>query len=277
LPHGERSPKFGIGTNAISNLSIGDDTMNRRHTLHRSFAVVTTALVATLAAVIVTFSSAAQAADTPAAGAARSSAPVRHERLTRDNAVLLIVDHQVGLYTGVRDSDVLTLKHNIVGLAKAVVAMKVPVIVTTTSENMWGPMIPELQQALPGIQRIERTTVNAWDDPRVVAAVKATGRKHIIITGISTDVCLAFPAMSALADGYRTYAVVDASGGFSKTQVDMGVLRMQQAGVIPVGYSNVAVEMLADNARPEAAAVYGALGMPFAGLVYQLNQFFSQK
>jgi nicotinamidase-related amidase len=224
--------------------------------------------------------SAARAADETAAAntGVMGAAPSRQvERLTRDNAVLLIVDHQVGLYTGVRDTDVLTLKHNIVGLTKAAVALKVPVIVTTTSESMWGPMIPELQQALPGVARIERTTVNAWDDPRVVAAVKATGRKHIIVTGISTDVCLAFPAMSALADGYRTYAVVDASGGFSKTQVEMGVLRMQQAGVIPVGYSNVAVEMLADNARPEATAVYSALGMPFAGLVYQLNQFFSKK
>lgn len=223
--------------------------------------------------------SAAHAADQVPAVTRNVMGAAQHQvdRLTRNNAVLLIVDHQVGLYTGVRDTDTLTLKHNIVGLAKAAVALKVPVIVTTTSENMWGPMIPELQQALPGIPHIERTTVNAWDDPRVVAAVKATGRKHIIITGISTDVCLAFPAISALADGYQTYAVVDASGGFTKEQVQLGVMRMQQAGVIPVGYSNVAVEMLADNASPEAGAVYGALGMPFAGLVYQLNQYWSKR
>jgi nicotinamidase-related amidase len=103
----------------------------------------------------------------------------------------------------------LQLKHNIVGLTKAALALKVPVIVTTTTEKMWGPLIPELQDALPGVQRIERTTVNAWDDPRVVAAIKATGRKKIIITGISTDVCLAFPAISAVAEGYSAYAVVD--------------------------------------------------------------------
>jgi nicotinamidase-related amidase len=197
------------------------------------------------------------------------------ERLTRDNAVLLLVDHQVGLYSGVRDIDTLQLMHNVVGLAKAALALKVPVIVTTTTEQMWGPMIPELTEALPGIQRIERTTVNAWDEPRVVEAVKATGRRKLIVTGISTDVCLAFPAISAIADGYSSYAVIDASGGFSQTQVDMGIRRMQQAGVIPVGYSNVAVEMLADNAAPEAQAVYAALGIPFAGLVYGLKQFFS--
>jgi nicotinamidase-related amidase len=140
---------------------------------------------------------------------------------------------------------------------------------------MWGPMIPELVAALPGVKIIERTTVNAWDEPRVVAAVKATGRKKLIVTGISTDVCLALPAISAIADGYATYAVIDASGGFSRTQVDMGVLRMQQAGVIPVGYSNVSVEILGDNAAPEAAAVYGALGIPFAGMVFGMKQYWS--
>lgn len=199
-----------------------------------------------------------------------------NNRLTRDNAVLLLVDHQIGLYTGVRDIDTLELKHNVVGLAKAAVALGVPVIVTTTTENLWGPMIPELSEALPGVPVIERTTVNAWDEPRVVAAVEATGRKKLIVTGISTDVCLAFPAMSALDAGYDSFAVIDASGGFSKTQVQMGVARMQQAGVVPVCYSNVAVEILADNAAPEAQAVYAALGMPFAGLVFGLKQYYSR-
>jgi nicotinamidase-related amidase len=204
------------------------------------------------------------------------NSPHLYQRITRDNAVLLLVDHQVGLYTGVRDIETLELKHNVVGLTKAALALKVPVIVTTTTEKMWGPLIPELADALPGVDRIERTTVNAWDERRVVDAVKATGRKKLIVTGISTDVCLAFPSISAIADGYSSYAVIDASGGFTKTQVEMGVLRMQQAGVIPVSYSNVAVEILADNAAPEAGAVYAALGMPFSGLVYGLKQYFSR-
>ncbi|CAG9996805.1 unnamed protein product [Clonostachys byssicola] len=183
-----------------------------------------------------------------------------HSRLTRENAALLIVDHQVGLFTGVRDIDTLTLKHNIVGLAKATAALKVPIVVTTTTEGLWGPMIPELQEALP-----------------VVAAVEATGRKNLIITGISTDVCLALPALSALAAGYTTYAAIDASGAFTKQQADAGVMRMVQAGVVPVCYSNVIVEILADNAAAEANAVYAALDMPFAGLVGGLNQYFSNK
>jgi nicotinamidase-related amidase len=197
------------------------------------------------------------------------------KRLTRDKAVLLLVDHQIGLYTGVRDTDVLHLKHNIVGLTRAMLALKVPVIVTTTSEKMWGPLIPELTDVLRGVKIIERTTVNAWDEKRVADAVKATGRKKLIVTGISTDVCLAFPAIAALADGFESYAVIDASGGFTQTQVDMGILRMQQAGVIPVSYSNVAVEILADNAAPEAEAVYAALSMPFSGLVFGLRQYYS--
>jgi nicotinamidase-related amidase len=231
----------------------------------------------------VTAAAAIPGASASATGAARTSSiqstggkEMSRKRLTRENAVLLLVDHQVGLYTGIRDIDLLQLKHNIVGLTRAMLALKVPVIVTTTSENMWGPLIPELAEVLKGVKTIERTTVNAWDETRVVEAIKATGRRSLVVTGISTDVCLTFPAVAALADGFETYAVVDASGGFTQTQVDMGILRMQQAGVVPVGYSNVAVEILSDNAAPEAQAVYSALGMPFSGLVFGLRQYWSR-
>ena len=156
------------------------------------------------------------------------------ERLTRNNALHLLVDHQVGLYTGIRDIDILQLKHNVVGLTRAMLALKVPVIVTTTTERMWGPLIPELAEVLSGVQGIERTTVNAWDEKRIVNTVKATGRKNLIVTGVSTDVCLAFPAIASLADGFRSYAVIDTSGGFTQTQVDMGILRMRRAGVFTV-------------------------------------------
>src|SRR5258708_34373259 len=105
----------------------------------------------------------------------------RPERLTRDNAILLLVDHQIGLYTGIRDIDVLQLKHNIVGLTRAMLAFKVPVVVTTTTEKMWGPLIPELAEALPGVPVIERTTVNAWDERRFGEAVKVTGRLNLIV------------------------------------------------------------------------------------------------
>ena len=155
----------------------------------------------------------------------------RTERLTRNNALLLLVDHQVGLYTGVRDIDTLQLKHNIVDLTQAMLALKVPIVLTTTTENMWGPIIPELAEVLTGVQRIERTTVNAWDEKRVVAAVKATGRKNLIVTGISTDVCLALPAMAALADGFQSYAVIDASGSVTGLSPGLANIRATLGGV----------------------------------------------
>src|SRR5258708_1552241 len=107
------------------------------------------------------------------------------ERLTRDNAAVVIIDHQVGLYSGVRDISVDELKHNVVALAKAAQVLSVPLVVTTTAaQSMWGPTIPELAGALPSdLQFIDRSSVNAWDDPRVKAAIEATGRKKLIIAG----------------------------------------------------------------------------------------------
>jgi len=198
------------------------------------------------------------------------------ERLTQDNAALLLIDHQVGLFTGVRDIPVAELKHNVVALAKAAQVLGLPTIVTATSPEMWGPIIPELTEALPGIPIIERTTVNAFDDARFDKAVEATGRKKLVIAGVSTEVCLAFPAIHATAVGYDAYGVIDASGTFSETKRITGLLRMVQAGVIVTDYSTVAVEMLKDNASPKAGALYTALDMPFAGLVGQLADAFAK-
>src|SRR5882724_6940261 len=169
------------------------------------------------------------------------------ERLTPENAALLLIDHQVGLFTGVRDIPVGELKHNVVALAKAARVLGVPTIVTATSPELWGPTIPELTQTLPGSSIINRTTVNAFDEPRFAKAVEATGRKKLIIAGVSTEVCLALPAISATGTGYDAYAVIDASGTFSETKRITGLLRMVQAGVIVTDYSTVAVEMLKDN------------------------------
>jgi nicotinamidase-related amidase len=199
-----------------------------------------------------------------------------HERLTPDNAALLLIDHQVGLFTGVRDIPVGELTHNVVGLAKAARVLGVPIIVTATSPEMWGPTIAELTQALPGISIINRTTVNAFDEPRFAKAVEATGRKKLIIAGVSTEVCLALPAIHATGIGYDAYGVIDASGTFSETKRITGLLRMVQAGVVVIDYCTVAVEMLKDNAGPKSGDLYAALDMPFAGLVGQLAGAFAR-
>lgn len=200
-----------------------------------------------------------------------------YEALTADNAALILVDHQVGLLTGVRDYSTGELKHNVVALAKAAKALGLPIVVTTTArDSMWGPTIPELVEALPGIEIIDRSSVNAYDDERVAAAIEATGRKKLIFAGVSLEVCAAFPAMTAVARGYDAYVAVDASGTFSQTKHEVGLLRMQQAGVVLSDYATLMVEILKDNGRPEAGAVYGALDMPWATLVGQVASAYAK-
>jgi len=200
-----------------------------------------------------------------------TSHPRSYEPLTSDNAALVLVDHQVGLMTGVRDISTGELKHNVVGLAKAARLLNLPIVVTTTArDSMWGPTFPELVEALPGIEIIDRATVNAFDDARVARAIEATGRKKLIFAGVSLEICAAFPAMTAVGRGLDAYVAVDACGTFSETKREVGLLRMLQAGVIPTDYASLMVEILKDNSRPEAGAIYGAIDMPWAKLVSQL-------
>ena len=162
-----------------------------------------------------------------------SPQPRSYEPLTSDNAALVLVDHQVGLMTGVRDISTGELKHNVVGLATAARLQKLPVIVTTTArDSMWGPTIPELVEALPDIEIIDRSSVNAYDDARVARAIEATGRGKLIFAGLSLEVCAAFPAITAVGRGLDAYVAVDACGTFSETKHQVGLLRMVQAGVV---------------------------------------------
>ena len=135
---------------------------------------------------------------------------------------------------------------------------------------MWGPTFPELVEALPGIEIIDRSSVNAFDDARVTRAIEATGRKKLIFAGISLEVCAAFPAITAIGKGFDAYVAVDASGTFSETKRQVGLLRMLQAGVIVSDYTTLMVEILKDNARPEAGEVYEAMDMAWAKLVGQI-------
>jgi len=200
-----------------------------------------------------------------------------YEPLTSQNAALIFVDHQVGLMTGVRDYSTGELKHNVVALAKAAKALKLPIVVATTArDSMWGPTIPELVEALPGIEIIDRSSVNAFDDARVTRAIEATGRKKLIFAGISLEVCAALPAMTAVAKGLDAYVAVDASGTFSETKRQAGLLRMLQAGVIISDYATLMVEILKDNARPEAGEVYAAMDMGWAKLVGQIAQAYGK-
>jgi nicotinamidase-related amidase len=199
-----------------------------------------------------------------------------YEPLTSENAAVVLIDHQVGLMTGVRDISTGELKHNVVALAKAAKALNLPIVVTTTArESMWGPTFPELVEALPQIPIIDRASVNAFDDERVAQVITATGRKKLIFAGISLEICAAFPAITAVGKGLDAYVAVDASGTFSETKRQVGLLRMLQAGVIVSDYASLMVEILKDNTRPEAGAVYAAIDMPWAKLVGQVAQAYA--
>jgi nicotinamidase-related amidase len=193
--------------------------------------------------------------------------------LTSENSALILVDHQVGLMTGVRDYSTGELKHNVVALAKAARVLKLPIVATTTArDSMWGPTYAELVAALPGVEIIDRPAVNAFDDQRVAAAIESLGRKKLIFAGLSLEVCAAFPAMTAVSKGYDAYVAVDACGTFSQTKREAGLLRMQQAGVVVSDYATLMVEILKDNSRPEAGPLYAALDMEWASLVSQIAQ-----
>src|SRR5262249_42924720 len=142
------------------------------------------------------------------------------------------IDHQVGPLTGVRDMSIAQLKHNVVGLARAAKVLKLPIVVTTARESIWGPTFPELVEARPGAQIIDRGSVNAFDDKRTEAAIEATGRKKLIFAGLSLEVCAAFPAITALGRGLAAYVAVDACGTFNDTKRELGIARLVQAGVV---------------------------------------------
>lgn len=194
------------------------------------------------------------------------------EPLTRDNAALVLVDHQVGLMTGIRDYSISELKHNVVGLTKAAKALNLPIVTTTTSsETLWGPAFPELVESLPEQTFIDRTSVNAWDDERVADAIQATGRSKLIFAGVSLEVCAAFPAMRAVREGFEAYVAVDASGTFNMTKRETALIRLTQAGIVVADGASLMVEILADNASAEAGDVYAALGMDWSILVGQVR------
>jgi nicotinamidase-related amidase len=205
-----------------------------------------------------------------------SEQPRPYEPLTSENSALILVDHQVGLMTGVRDYSTGELKHNVVGLAKAAKTLKLPIVTTTARDSMWGPTFPELVEALPGVPIVDRSSVNVFDDPKVAQAITGTGRKKLIFAGISLEVCAAFPAITAVGKGLDAYVAVDACGTFSETKRQAGLLRMLQAGVILSDYATLMVEILKDNTRPEAGTVYGAIDMPWAKLVGQIAQAYSK-
>jgi nicotinamidase-related amidase len=191
-------------------------------------------------------------------------------RRTRENTVVLLVDHQVGLFTGVRDMPISDLKHNVVALAKAAKLLGLPLVpVTTARDSMWGPTIPELK-AVVGDKILDRSTVNAWDDNRFVEAVKATKRDHLVIAGLSFEVCASLPAISSREDGYQPIVALDACGTFSQDKRQAGIARLTALGIEVSDYATLMLEIMGDNNDPKVNEIYAAVDMPFAVLMGQV-------
>lgn len=148
-----------------------------------------------------------------------------------DDAVMLLIDHQSGLFQTVGDMPMTELRARAAVLAKMATLAKMPVITTASvPQGPNGPLIPEIHQNAPHAKYVARKgEINAWDNPEFVEAVKATGKKQLIIAGTITSVCMAFPAISAVAEGYQVFAVIDASGTYSKMAEEITLARIVQA------------------------------------------------
>lgn len=171
-----------------------------------------------------------------------------------DDAVMLLIDHQSGLFQTVKDMPMTTLRDHAAALAKIATLSKLPVITTASvPQGPNGPLIPEIHQNAPHAQYVARKgEINAWHNEDFVAAVKATGRKTLIIAGTITSVCMAFPAISAVAEGYKVFVVIDASGTYSKMAEEITLARMMQVGVVPIDTGAVASELQRTWNRPDA-------------------------
>lgn len=169
-------------------------------------------------------------------------------RLDKDDVAVLLVDHQTGLLSLVRDFDPDKFKNNVLALGDIADYFQLPTILTTSFEDgPNGPLVPELKEQFPDAPYIARPgQINAWDNADFVAAVKATGKKQLLIAGVVTEVCVAFPALSAIAEGYEVFVVTDASGTFNEVTRNAAWTRMTEAGVQLMSWFGVACELHRD-------------------------------
>lgn len=184
-------------------------------------------------------------------------------RINADDVAFLLIDHQSGLFQTVKDIEVPTLRSNVVALSQVAAIENIPVI-TTASEPKGpnGPLMPEIHENVSHAQYVGRTgDVNAWDTPAFVEAVKATGKKKLVIAGVLTSVCVAFPAISAISEGYEVFAVIDASGDMSPLSTQVTISRLQLAGIIPITTTAVISEILKSWKHTDAAKYAHALSL----------------
>jgi len=187
--------------------------------------------------------------------------PSKDHLLTPQNSALIVIDYQPIQVTSIASMDRRALVTNIVSVAKAAKLYKLPIVLSTVNVKSGrnAPTIHQLQEILPDVEALDRTTINAWEDEEFVQAVKATGRKKLIMTALWTEACLTFPALDAMREGYEVYPVVDAVGGTSLEAHRAALERMMQAGAKPVSWVQLLCELQRDWVRKETAAKFAEI------------------
>jgi nicotinamidase-related amidase len=200
--------------------------------------------------------------------------PAQDTLLTPKNAALIIIDYQPVQVNSIASMDRQLLINNIVGVAKIGLAYGLPIVHSTVNvkTGLNKPPIPQLHKVLKDLPTYDRTTINSWEDVEFVKAVKATGRKKLIMTALWTEACLTFPALDALREGYEVYPVVDAVGGTSVAAHETALRRIEQAGGKLISWTQLLCELQRDWARKETVPAYmdlfigtgGTAGIQFA-------------
>ena len=185
--------------------------------------------------------------------------------LTPDNCVLVLIDHQPFQLADVNSHEPTMVINNVTALAKTAKVFNIPTILTTVNEERGGLIFKAVQDVFPNQKPINRTFINAWEDKRVVDAVKKTGRKKLVIAALWSEMCLAMPAIHSMGDGYDVYVVTDASGGVSPEAHDMAIRRLVAAGAQPVTWLGMAGELQRDWARTEHLEEVAQIMLDHAG------------
>lgn len=187
--------------------------------------------------------------------------PTTDHLLTAHNSALIIIDFQPLQVSSVASMDRRDLVLNIVAVARLAKLFQLPIVLSTVNVKAKGnePTIHQLRELLPDQPELDRTTINAWEDQEFLKAVKATGRKKLIMTALWTEACLTFPVLDALKDGYDVYMVVDAVGGTSLKAHDAALRRLEQAGAKPTSWAQLACELQRDWLRKATAAAFGEI------------------
>lgn len=197
------------------------------------------------------------------------------EMLTPQNSAIVLIDYQPAMYQGVQSHDRLTVMHNVQALARAARVFSVPTVLTTVAKDSFsGPFMEEVTDMFPGLDIIDRTSINSWLDPNFRAAIKATGRKKIILGGLWTSACVTFPTLDMLAEGFEIYVPTDACGDTSPEAHERAVERLTQAGAVPVTTFQTVFELQQDWARGETYD--GVMDILFNHSPYGIQVHFSK-